>query len=467
MANLHQKVLLLGATPGMATIGLLYLTSYLKRNGIEAFCQLEDHCSSDEALKTNVERLLTEFEPTLVGVSIKWFQHIARGLRICELVKNHSPSTKVVVGGNTASYFYNDIIQNENVDHIIRGDGEQPMLMLCQGKEDIPNHVYKKDNQVKETDFGYVHNQENSGEIFISNLDEIVVKEKEQPPFPFLYINTGKGCNQNCFYCGGSRQAQIDTFNREQPFFRSIKSVRKDILESIKYTDTLMFDFEIIGAGPFNIYEQSFSGIDLKKKYGYFYSWVWPTDELMELLASTFNEVQMMIDISSLSERQRLKLQEKGLVKKQPTDEQLFKILENCEQFDNLSVGFTCILGMPFMEQDDIRDGEEWIKNIIKNHPSFSTLEFSRLHAQPGAPMLSTYEDLGMNIPALSFQDYYKISKMNLEQEVYPDIDKMKYPQITYRDSKLNKSIMLHSMNIFMMMQKHNAGQKNKKWQIW
>ncbi len=459
--NYHKKVLLVGATPGMATIGLLYLTSYLKRNGIEAFCQIHNNHMSDDAFKANLLRLLKELQPTLVGVSMKWFQHIARGLKICEVVKSYSPSTKVVVGGNTASYFQNEIIHNENVDYIIRGDGEQPMLMLCQGKEEIPNLVYKEENQIRETAFSYVHNQQNSEEIFISDLDEIVEKD-ELSSFPFLYINTGKGCNQNCFYCGGSRQVQMDTFNREQPFYRSIKSVRKDILESIKYTDTLMFDFEIVGADPYNIYEQSFSGIDLKKKSGTFYSWVWPTDELIELISLTFKEAQLLIDISSLSERQRLTLQEKGLVKKQPTDEQLFQILRNCEKFGNVYAGFTCILGMPFMEPDEIGVGEEWLKNIIENFPAFSTLEFSRLHAQPGAPMLSAYEDLGMNIPALSFQDYYKISKMNLEQEVYPGLERMKYPQISYRDNKLNKTIMLHSMNIFMIMQEHNAANKGK-----
>ncbi len=458
---LHKRVLLVGATPGMATVGLLYLTSYLNRNGINAFCQLSDNNTSDDALKTNIHRLLSEFQPTLIGVSIKWFQHIARGLRICDLVKQFSPSTKVVVGGNTASYFRNDVIHNGNIDYVICGDGEVPLLMLCQGKEEIPNLVYKYNDQVKETDFRYVHNHDNSEEIFFSNLDEIVVDGDKLSSFPFIYINTGKGCNQNCFYCGGSRQTQIDTFNRVQPFYRPTKSVRKDILESIKFTDTLMFDFEIIGADPYNKYKHSFSDIDLKKKNGYFYSWMLPIDELIELLALTFKEVQLMIDISGFSERQRLKLQEKGLVKKQPTDEQLFKILENCNKFDNVSVGFTCIIGMPFMEPDDIGAGEEWIKNILVHFPSFSYLEFSRLHSQPGAPLLSTYEDFGMKVPALSFHDYYKISKMNLDQDVYPDLVHMKYAQITYKDNKLNKDLMLHSINIFMMMQEYYDGGKH------
>ncbi|MBM4053793.1 MAG: hypothetical protein FJ264_03785 [Planctomycetes bacterium] len=452
---LHKNVLLVGATTGMATNGLLYLTSYLYRNGINALCQLRDNNTSDDALKTNIFRLLIEHHPTLVGVSIKWFQHIARGLRICNLVKSYSHSIKVVVGGNTASYFRYDIIHNENVDYIICGDGELPLLMLCQGKDEIPNFVYKEHRQVKETGFQYIHNHENSEKIFISDIGKIVIEKDDFSSFSYLYINTGKGCNQNCFYCGGSLQTQINTFNRKVPFYRPVKSVRKDILESVRYTDTLMFDFEIIGVVPYNIYEQSFSGIDLKTKNGFFYCWVLPADNLIKLLALTFNKVQLMIDIASLSENHRLILREKGMIKEQPTDEQLFNILRHCSEFKNVSVGFSCILGMPFMEHGDIGAGEEWIKNITDNFPSFNFLEFGRLHAQPGAPMLSTYEDFGMNVPALSFHDYYKVSEMNLEQGSYPDIGHLKYPQITYKDEKLNKAITLHSKNILMMMQRY------------
>jgi len=55
------------------------------------------------------------------------------------------------------------------------------------------------------------------------------------------------------------------------------------------------------------------------------------------------------------------------------------------------------------------------------------------------------------------------MSKKNFDKDIYPEIDQMKFPNITYKDTKLNKAIMLHSMNVFMTMQEYYEGKEKKK----
>jgi hypothetical protein len=98
-------VLLLGDTSGMSTVGLVYLASYLRRNDITAVCQFYDPNRNKEKLKEKVQFLLEKIQPKVVGLSMKWFPHIERVRQICNIVRDYLPEAKIVVGGNTASYY--------------------------------------------------------------------------------------------------------------------------------------------------------------------------------------------------------------------------------------------------------------------------------------------------------------------------------------------------------------------------
>ncbi|MCP4158220.1 MAG: hypothetical protein GY757_61540, partial [bacterium] len=125
------QVLLLGDTPGMPSTGLLYLASYLKRNGIKAMCRFYDPDRDKTKLRESIHRLLDKIEPGIVAVSLKWFLHISRVQEICKIIKEYKPGIKVVLGGNTASYYWEELIADDNIDYIIRGDGEEPLLQIC------------------------------------------------------------------------------------------------------------------------------------------------------------------------------------------------------------------------------------------------------------------------------------------------------------------------------------------------
>src|SRR5262245_41102512 len=125
---MRGPVLLLGAGPGTATSGLTYLASYLRRHGVEAYARPVDTANTANELERRLHVWLELVRPSVVGISLKWFLHIHRGLRMASIVKAHDPEISVVLGGDTASLYYQELLGFEFVDCVVRGDGEVPLL---------------------------------------------------------------------------------------------------------------------------------------------------------------------------------------------------------------------------------------------------------------------------------------------------------------------------------------------------
>lgn len=212
-------MLLLAATPGTATIGLLYIASYLRRNGINTYCKYNNLNVNEDELKKDIEKLLYKYKPQIIGVSIKWFVHIARGIEICKIIKQFDDNIKIVIGGNTATLYAEKFIEYDFIDYVICGDGEIPMLEICKEEKNIPNCIYKLNGKVQKNSITYIQNRENSKDIFLSNLDEILISKEDLYSVPNYYIYTGKGCLMNCCYCGGCLQAQKNNLDAQQHFY--------------------------------------------------------------------------------------------------------------------------------------------------------------------------------------------------------------------------------------------------------
>ncbi|MFL5321951.1 MAG: cobalamin-dependent protein, partial [Myxococcaceae bacterium] len=136
-----SPVLLLGAGTGEATCGILYLASYLRRHDIEAYVQLWDGDEDPEDLARSLEALVKRVRPKLVGISLKWFHHVHRAIAQARALRRIDPSIRIVVGGNSAAYWWRELSRYDCFDHVVLGDGERPLLAIAQGDENPPNCV--------------------------------------------------------------------------------------------------------------------------------------------------------------------------------------------------------------------------------------------------------------------------------------------------------------------------------------
>lgn len=436
-------VLLLGETTGTASIGLAYLAAYLWRHGIEAYCQLNDFSLTGEHLRQKVVTLLERFTPKVVGVSLKWFPHMARALEICKYIKEYSSTIRVVLGGDTASYFAQQLIQYDTIDYVVIGDGEGPLLAICLDATEIPNCLSKRDGQVQQTPITYQHNQQSFAKIYLSHLDKIFVSPADPSLSPYLFIFTGRGCPMNCHYCGGARDVQIQAFQRPKPYaaIRGIAEARHDIIHLKRYTSTFLFDFDTPTFDSLENYTALWEGIDLTDHFGYFYFWYLPSPDFIELVVRTFKYVYLNIDLNSLSERHRLQLSSQRFGKPQPHDAEILDFFAICDQYNNVEVTINLINGLPSFTEDDIVSGQRLLSRLLDQHRSFVGLGWGRLHAQPGAPMTQHYAKWGMRESAKTFEDFLHYSQLNMQERHYPDLATLHYPMVYYQDDYLNAKV--------------------------
>jgi len=441
-------ILLLGDTPGMASTGILYLASYLRRNGIKSICQFYDSSVDFASMKRNVEELLNATQPRFVGISLKWFLYIARMLDICKIIKEfsmrNSLDIKIILGGNTASYYYEDFARNEDIDYIIRGDGELPLLKICRGEEDIPNCIRRKDGRIVENQISYVQDEVSSSEIYLSHLDEILISDYASL-FGTFFIYTHKGCVMNCFYCGGCNEVQKKTFNRKRVLRRAEEEVKKDIIEAKKYTSTFMFDFDIPAERLSEYCKKIWQGIDLSSHFCIVNNIKLPSPDLVKLTCKTFKYVYCDIDVCTLSERHRKQLVSFGMVKPLPNDEEILSFFDECEKYDNLEIRINLITGLPYFTAADIEPGDKLLFHIMNTYSRFGELHWARLHGQPGASIIETAEDYNMHSAATTYEDFLKCSDLNFNRKLsYAQLDYFNYPYIYFKDEKLNSRISQH-----------------------
>lgn len=437
----RADVLLLGDTPGMSSTGLLYLAAYLMRNGIKAYCQFYDAAGNDRDLEQNLKTLIERIQPEIVAVSMKWFLYIARVLHICKLIKKISPKTRVVIGGDTASYYWREFINCEGVDYVIRGDGEVPLLRLCRGEVDVPNCVSKRNGKITTGAIGYVQDENTLRDIYLSHLDEVMLSEYASLPGTFT-INTHKGCRMNCLYCGGCLPAQRKTFGRDRVVRRGIEEVRKDIKAALKYASTFHFDFEAPDRDLLDYCRRIWADIDLSNHFCVFNSLILPSPRLVGFVCRTFKYVYWDIDILTLSERHRQQIFEYGLVKPQPSDKEIFAFLGNCDEYNNAEVRLNLITGLPYLRIEDIAISEKTLTHIMNEYPCFSELHWARLHAQPGAPVVEKAAAYNMKSFAATFEDFLKYSQDNFNPaSPYPNLENFTYPYIYFNEDELNSRV--------------------------
>jgi B12-binding domain/radical SAM domain protein len=241
----------------MYPIGLVSIGAYLENNGVHTrIINIANRMLKDP--KFDVGRFVKQLSTSAFGIDLHWLPHAHGSLELARIVKRLHPSTPVIMGGLSASYFHRELITYPQVDFVVRGDStEIPMLKLIEriktGEpvDDIPNLSWK-DND------GVAHH--NPLTWVPLSLDEMpldyaypvksVLKYRDLAgitPFenwmryPITCAITCRGCNYGCVTCGGSSYAYQNSFGREKTAYRSPQLLANDIVSIQRYLNGPVF----------------------------------------------------------------------------------------------------------------------------------------------------------------------------------------------------------------------------------
>ena len=242
----------------MYPLGFVSMVGYLEQNGYSArivnlAVKMLRHPDLD------VEKLISKLDARAFGLDLHWLAHAAGSLDVAEVIKRHHPDAPVILGGLSASYFHEEIIQHfPQVDYVLRGDTtEKPLL-------DLMNHVEKgrrpegvenltwrdEDGRKRVNPLTFVPDDIDDLWIDYGEVVKLVVRHQDLEStlpyegfmeYPFTALITCKGCNYNCITCGGSCYAFRNSFGRERTAFKSPERLVEEMRVVTEYFKAPLF----------------------------------------------------------------------------------------------------------------------------------------------------------------------------------------------------------------------------------
>ncbi len=190
-------------------LGLLSVAAYAEARGhdVQVLDAIAEQLTLDQ-----VERFIREHQPRFVGLTGVTIQ-IGSVHRVAAVVKSVLPGSTVVVGGAHATALPEEVLEDANIDYVIRGEGEKSFAALIEGEpiESITGLSYRSDNAL-----GPIRH--NAPGAPIEDLDSLPMPayhlirfELYKPAvgayrrLPALAMTTARGCPGKCTFCSSAQ----------------------------------------------------------------------------------------------------------------------------------------------------------------------------------------------------------------------------------------------------------------------
>jgi anaerobic magnesium-protoporphyrin IX monomethyl ester cyclase len=184
-------------------------------------------------VRPTIERLVREWDPQVVGLSVMTFQR-RTALNIVRLVRALKPDIKIVVGGYDPSLAPDPYMaEGSGVDYIVRGEGEVTFRELVRALEsgralgDVAGLLYRDGNGWRPNPARPVHGLEN-GEIRLPKRSARVLRGYTLLGRQVDVIETSRGCTFDCSFCSiiamRGRNFHTYTFDRVLADIRDARS---------------------------------------------------------------------------------------------------------------------------------------------------------------------------------------------------------------------------------------------------
>lgn len=206
----------------MPPLGLLYIASELQASGYAV--KVLD-LAVELLVKDEIINYLVDSNPKVIGIS-SFYESWSAMKSLCFVIRRVLPDAKIVIGGNCATFSYEQILKEIKADFVILGEGEYATTNLC----DALFHQNKKIEHISglayiDKDGMVVRNEPER----IMNLDKLKFPDRsliklDRYVYPFS-ISTARGCVGQCIFCSSK------AFWKKKVIFRSVENVVDEIME--------------------------------------------------------------------------------------------------------------------------------------------------------------------------------------------------------------------------------------------
>ncbi len=354
-------------------IGLAYIAGYI---GNVAHVKILD-AQAEGLNEESIVKKCNDSDLVIVNVGTTT---IDRDLELSKIIKQNN-DTKIGLIGTHATYFHRELIKNDFIDFIIRGEPERIVYNL----------IKNFNNPKKVKGITWKNNGKtivSKNEELIQNLDELPFAARHLLPnnkyydiiakkFPITQMITSRGCPFNCTFCSAN------LYNGKKYRYRSAENIIKELEKIVEegFKDISIFDdtfttnkkrvIEIAnGIKDFEISWRCLSRVDTVDK---------------EMLEKMYDSGCYQILLGVESGDQRIL----DLMKKGTSVEQARKAFKWCDEIGIETVGFF-ILGYPGETEKTIKKTIDLANEL---HPDF--VSFNALTPLPGSEIYEILKPQG------------------------------------------------------------------------
>lgn len=369
-----------------------------------------------------------------VGFDVHWLNQALVVLDTAELIKSIDPGVFVFLGGFSASLFAEEIVTHfPQVDAVVRGDGEIPIVELCRaltrekGEEEqslrsldnVSNLVWRdRDNGCRVNDFSYVaastdleeldfaavdllRNWEyyRSASLFYTHYDPIMSS-------PVFYLEPGRGCEYACTFCGGNCEAQKRMNNRKTTVFRSVDSAVRTIKKAVTfgfgtfYTCMESQDSDQWYIRLFNRLKEE--NVRINYSYG---CWRLPQKPLIDAADEACEQV--LWEVSPETSNIELRKENKD-IRLYYTNRQLEEFMDYVGAKENMKVQLCFGYYLASDTGETVMDTIRYIIQLLIRYHWFLEVEYANFSTDPGSLFFFFPEKYDLDITVQRFVDYIK-----------------------------------------------------------
>jgi len=383
---------------------------------------------------------LEEVQPKIVGLSLQWQNQSYDAIQVAKEIKAINSKIFVVLGGLTASYFYEEIMEKFSfIDAIIKGEGEIPFLKAVEevtsGNPDlskVPNLVWREKGKIRDNPITYVAGNDDLDGLNFTNFKLLknfqayrslakrffyvkgISKSANSAlmsfPSSMFPIFTSRGCPVNCPYCGGGQAAQ-EIINRRSGV--NVRSVDK-VIESIKDAQEHNYETIYINYLPLKndqfYFDKLFEKIKNERiKIGCILDcWALPPKELILKFKEAFPKTSnFAISISPQSGSERVRRLNRGFYF---SNEELLQILAHISEL-KIHTALFFSFGVAFENLHDVKETKS-LQNLLAR--KFGNLVSFPVYAMPLDPGSSAFMNpgkFGIVNTRSSFMDFFNAYK--------------------------------------------------------
>jgi len=240
----------------MYPIGFTTMAEYLERHGYRVrIVNLAARMLQDA--RFDAAAFLRKLRPAAFGIDLHWLPHAHGSLAVAQLLKEIHPDIPIILGGLSASYYHEQLLEYPAVDYVMRGDStEEPlrqwMAALRAGGDmgAVPNLTWRDGGAVRANPLSWVPEALDTIVLDYRQLLRAVPRYmdlRSAVPFdrwmdyPITAALSVRGCTQHCLTCGGSFEGYALHCRRPRPAYRPPEVLAQDLASVRRFNNGPLF----------------------------------------------------------------------------------------------------------------------------------------------------------------------------------------------------------------------------------